>query len=329
MDIVPGDGSDLVWNDFAFDGQNLIYLLDGTQVVVDRYSADGKWLGSGAYRGQGPGEFQQYPAIHGVERGFWLTKYDHVARFDNTGKLEVEKRLSKFDRKQTALDKTRLLFVRDRHHQDRSWQSQLLLTDIQTDLTKGMVLFDGANLGHRRLVTSSVQATVFFDDGVLPDIFFTHASWRKIIAAGLMETSELSLFDYQGHLLKTIKLPLKPLPLQETDRRILADSMMQTDPEVVKGLKKLLPETFHPIRALHLLGPSWLLVEKFFAADDVRYLCFDETGSAMGELKFPGDRKILKLKCQGAMVAMLVEEDELNRFVVYSIKNLSGTVLDR
>ena len=305
------NGDTILFSNAVKDPQNNLYILDDENKRIYKFNDKGEFLLSFLKRGEGPGEFIDYPDLQFTHGSLWVLGHRKIVRFSPEGKMLNEIKFKNYFYWIRILDESRFLAPAE-HFFDKN---------NGTKFTKKIAIF---SLKNQSLITSLIEhenmgrlfikvglhpISVFPSPGNIPDLIACLDQQGKRIFLCKNDEYEIQVKDYKNQLLRTFYRIHQNVAMAAADKLRIVEKFRGIPDNIKKLIQKSLPRTFCAIRKISILPSGHLLVSRVTGYNTEALDLFSQEGEMIGQIKLNFDHKPKVLKFFNGVVGILQELD--------------------
>jgi len=298
------------------DGE--IILFDVNNSEAQRFTKDGRYIGSFFRHGQGPGEFvpRRLLYVRFMNGQIWVTGGDKLAKFDKQGQFIDE----------ISIGDTIVFFINERCYltekrtrKEQDTHRQIIIKHIKqtNEIEEGPVLMEGTNLGMIRLPRGG-----FGDQWGTPDIEYAIDRTEKKIYVAMKTKYEIHVKDQEGQTLYVIEKPYIPIKLSNTDKETMLESFIQRQSDRKQMYLTAYPDELMAIKKMKVLPKGYLAVYRISGLKKCVIDIFDKSGKYVYMIESPERYPLDRADFYDFGFTTVETVDDFPVYVEYRIKNL-------
>lgn len=319
---------------FIYDDEGNVYIGDPKNVRIYKFDKKGKLLLTLLQKGEGPGEFPSLPSFSLLGNDIWAvhTRHRKMARFDGSGNLMEERKLTKAGHGYSfveIVDENRFVANYDRYEGEGKEKTRIhvfgMMDKDENTLTS---LYEAPGIGYTEVKSEHVN-TAFILPVISPVLLHHYDHGNKTIHLVLTSNYEIFIKDLDGHTRRVIHREHLPIMMTPAIRdEIMGLPMFKGGhPLLLKAVRDCLPQKLSVIQRFRFLGGGALAVYRFTGLSSSEIDIFDGDGRFIYTIKssprFPDPGKLNF--CKGGF-GVIGRSDEADVYTFYRVANLPGVM---
>ncbi|MCK4888585.1 MAG: 6-bladed beta-propeller [Candidatus Aminicenantes bacterium] len=323
-DIVP-DQESVIFTDFERDKNGTVYLVDNSNIHVYIFDKSGKFKGKFLRKGNGPGEFIEYPKIRLTENFLWIKGEKKIGKFRKNGEFIKEFRLKNYYDLLMIVDDGNFLGSRDTIDRKRKGgfgKKLLALFSLETEEIKEKYC-ETYEAGRYFVKLGKRYAPVYPDAGIVPDIAYTYNLSSETILYSESRSYKVYIKGLDNKLISEFSLDYEPPLITDQGKKGIVESFNK----VPENLKKLvydgIPKRFASIRSITTLPNSNVIVMSLISIDESNFDVFDLEGNFIKRFRIDLGFKPDGLKFINGILCVVEDNGESYTYHEYKISDES------
>ena len=323
-DTIP-DQESVIFTDFERDKSGIVYLVDNSNIHVYIFDKLGKFKGQFLRKGNGPGEFIEYPKIQLTENFLWIMGEKKLAKFRKNGKFLKEFRLKNYYDRLMVINKNNFIGTRETRDIKRKGgfgKKLLALFSLETEELIQKYC-DTNEAGRYFIKLGKRDAPVYPDAGIVPDITYTFNFNTKIILYSESRLYKVYTKGLDNKLISEFSLDSEPPLLTDLDRKEILESFRRVPENLKKSVFDGIPNRFASIRSITTLPNNNVVVMSLISIDERNFDVFDPEGNFIKRFRIDLGFKPESMKFIDGILCVVEDNGESHIYHEYKISDES------
>jgi len=318
----PEWGDDITINRVLAVTDELVYLVDSRAMRMVAVDREGKLVYSFLKKGQGPGEFQYFPATQELNGDLWLSEWQKIDRFTMDGTLQDEYRIQENYIDLTMLDGNRFaasVIANVGQEEDSTRIKRAGIWDLKETLLKELASTDKLGMFEFNIGNSFI--TIIFSGGIMPTMETAADPARGLVYTCVSDTYRIQVWDREGNLVRTIERDVPLVTITNENKDDMAGRLRVSgmdEAEVRRRLREQLPEHFCRIADLRVTDGGLLIVERVVGYDKMELDVFGPDGTFLATWQSPEDVRLDECLLARGHLYRIDDEGDMPALVEYA-----------
>ena len=317
----PEWGDDITINRVSAVTDDLVYLVDSRAMRMVAVDREGKLVYAFLKKGQGPGEFQYFPATQELNGDLWLSEWQKIDRFTMDGTLQGEYRIQDNYIDLTMLDGNRFaasVISNVGEEEDSTRIKQAGIWDLKETLLKELTSTD--KLGMFEFNIGNSYITIIFGGGIMPTMETAADPVRGLVYTCVSDIYRIQVWDLEGNRVRTIERDVPLVTITDEDKDDMAGRLRvggMDEAEVRRRLREQLPEYFCRIADLRVTDGGLLIVERPVGYDKMELDIFGADGTFLATWQSPEGMKLDECVLAKGHLYRIDDEGDMPKLMEY------------
>ena len=323
-DIIP-DQESVIFTDFERGDDGTVYLVDNSNIHVYIFDKSGKFKGQFMRKGNGPGEFIEYPKIQLTENFLWIKGEKKIGKFRKDGEFIKEFRLKNYYDQLMVVNDGSFLGSRDTIERKRKGgfgKKLLALFSLETEEIKEKYC-ETYEAGRYFVKLGKRYAPVYPDAGIVPDIAYTYNLSSETILYSESRSYKVYIKGLDNKLISEFSLDYEPPLITDQDKNGIVESFNKVPENLKKLIYDGIPKRFASIRSITILPNNNVVVMSLISIDESNFDVFDPEGKFLKRIRVDLGFKPESLKFIDGILCVVEDNGESHTYHEYKISDES------
>ncbi|MCK5057928.1 MAG: hypothetical protein KAT34_14825 [Candidatus Aminicenantes bacterium] len=328
LTIEPGKGEaeirDLFFYDHVSDQDGNIYLIDGKSVKIHKFNPRGKYIKSFLDKGQGPGEFGNYPRVQFSGNIAFISNSNErkIARYTTDGKFLKEFKFKKYYYSLHMVDNEKFIGTVNKYLDDKRTKFIKYLGIYTLDEQNPVKLFEAENAGKFLAYFDNRSIVVIPNPGIYKDVIYTFDSHTKKIYISFNKDYTIYEKNLKGTTELVIHKDHKNPTLKHSDKVDIVNTFGTMPASLRKAIIDALPDKMCAIESLDVLSNGYILVRSVIGYQKVGFDIFSRRGEYVYLIDLPEGINLEKIKFSNGVLSGIENREDTPVYHMYKIESL-------
>lgn len=317
------DQESVMFADFERDKNGIVYLVDNSNIHVYIFDKSGKFKGQFLRKGNGPGEFIEYPKIQLTENFLWIKGEKKIGKFRKNGEFIKEFRLKNYYDLLMIVDDGNFLGSRDTIDRKRKGgfgKKLLALFSLETEEIKEKYC-ETYEAGRYFVKLGKRYAPVYPDAGIVPDIAYTYNLRSETILYSESRSYKVYIKGLDNKLISEFSLDYEPPVITDQDKKKIVESFNKIPENLKKLIYDGIPKKFASIQSIGILSNNNVVVMSLISIDERSFDVFDPEGTFIKRFRIDLGFKPDSLKFLNGILCVVEDNGESYIYHEYKISD--------
>ncbi len=317
---------EIFFNDYELDADGNIFLLDGNSVKIHKFEKNGKYIKSFLKKGEGPGEFAQYPIAQIAGKHLIIVgrRDKKIGRFGLDGNFQKEWRFKNFYYDLKMIDVDRYIANRDIYSEEKETDFTRCLCLYNIEEQKLLEFHQEKNAGRFFVKNGKSSIAVIPGPQVMPDIIHTFDPVSKRLYFAFNKDYKVFVKNLDGTTAAVICRENENAPLSRENKLDVISVFGRINETMQKTIIAGLPSKLCAIESIEILANGNILIRHIAGYNKKVFDIFSKEGRYLYAVKLPDNFNLEMIRFYNGTICGIENKDDTVAFHRFKIDSLPG-----